>query len=266
MKFINRELEPVIAKAIRNFPSVVLTGPPAAGKTHLLRHLFPRASYFLLEDPDIVSRLRGDPHGFLDAVATPAILDQVQNVPEVFAHVRARIDRQPRRVGQWILTGSQEAPLMRNVTESMAGRAAVLQLLPFSFRETPKVTPLRGGFPEVIARPVAATLWFSSFLQTYLERDVRAVTGVRDLATFRRFIGLLASRHGQMLNKTNLAAPLGVSVPTITQWLQRARSDSANPGCAAVLRKHGQTLGQEPQGLYRGPRSGVSLARNRVRR
>jgi uncharacterized protein len=219
MKFINRELEPVIAKAIRNFPSVVLTGPRRAGKTHLLRHLFPRASYFLLEDPDIVSRLRGDPHGFLDAVATPAILDEVQNVPEVFAHVRARIDRQPRRVGQWILTGSQEAPLMRNVTESMAGRAAVLQLLPFSFRETPKVTPLRGGFPEVIARPVAATLWFSSFLQTYLERDVRAVTGVRDLATFRRFIGLLASRHGQMLNKTNLAAPLGVSVPTITQWL-----------------------------------------------
>ena len=166
-----------------------------------------------------MSRLRADPHGFLDGVTTPAIFDEVQNVPEVFAHVRSRIDRQPRRVGQWILTGSQEAPLMRNVSESMAGRAAVLQLLPFSFRETPKVAPLLGGFPEVIARPGAATLWFSSFLQTYIERDVRAVTGVRDLATFRRFIALVASRHGQMLNKTDIAAPLGVSVPTITQWL-----------------------------------------------
>jgi predicted AAA+ superfamily ATPase len=196
-----------------------LTGPRRAGKTHLLRRLFPDASYFLLEDPDIVARLRNDPHGFLDSVTTPAIFDEVQNVPEVFSYVRSRIDRRPRRAGQWILTGSQEAPLMRNVTESMAGRAAVLQLLPFSFRETPKLDPLRGGYPEVVARPAAATLWFSSFLQTYLERDVRSVTGVRDLATFRRFIALLASRHGQMLNKTNIAAPLGLSVPTITQWL-----------------------------------------------
>ena len=219
MRYVRRELESVLSKAMGNFPALVLTGPRRSGKTHLLRHLFPRASYFLLEDPEIVSRLRADPQGFLDGIATPAILDEVQNVPDVFAHVRSRIDRQPRRAGQWILTGSQEAPLMRNVSESMAGRAAVLQLLPFSFRETPKVALLRGGFPEVVARPAAATLWFSSFLQTYLERDVRAVTGVRDLATFRRFIALVASRHGQMLNKTDIAAPLGVSVPTITQWL-----------------------------------------------
>ena len=151
MKHVQRELEPVLLKAMRSFPAVVLTGPRRSGKTHLLRQLFPQASYFLLEDPDIVSRLRADPHGFLDGVTTPVILDEVQNVPEVFAHVRSRIDRQPGRVGQWILTGSQEAPLMHNVSESMAGRAAVLQLLPFSFRETQKVTALRGGYPEVIA-------------------------------------------------------------------------------------------------------------------
>lgn len=219
MKNVQRELEPVLLQAMRSFPAVVLTGPRRSGKTHLLRQLFPRASYFLLEDPDIVSRLRADPQGFLDSVSPPVILDEVQNVPEVFALVRSRIDRQPRRFGQWILTGSQEAPLMRNVSESMAGRAAVLQLLPFSYRETPKVAFLRGGYPEVIARPGTATLWFSSFLQTYLERDVRAVTGVRDLSTFRRFLALVASRHGQMLNKTDIAAPLGVSVPTIAQWL-----------------------------------------------
>ncbi|MEW6683495.1 MAG: ATP-binding protein [Nitrospirota bacterium] len=219
MRYVRRRLEAQIRKAVKDFPAVILTGPRRAGKTWLLRHLFPRASYFLLEDPDIVARLRADPQGFLDAVKTPAILDEVQNVPEVFALVRSRIDRRPRRAGQWVLTGSQEAPLMRGVSESMAGRAAVFQLYPLSVRETPKVTLLHGGYPEAVARPGGARLWFSSYLQTYLERDVRAVTAVRDLATFRRFLALLASRHGQVLNKTDLAAPVGVSVPTITQWL-----------------------------------------------
>jgi uncharacterized protein len=108
---------------------------------------------------------------------------------------------------------------MQGISESMAGRAAILQLLPFSLLETEKVNLLHGGFPEVLARPRASALWFASYLQTYLERDVRAITNVRDLATFRRFLALLASRHGQILNKTDLAAPLGVTVPTIGDWL-----------------------------------------------
>lgn len=219
MRSLPRELESHVRKAARSFPAVVLTGPRRAGKTWFLRRLYPRASYSLLEDPDVVSRLRSDPHGFLDALETPAILDEVQNVPELLNYIRARIDRQPRRTGQWFLTGSQEAPLMHGVTESMAGRAAILQLLPFSSRESPKVSILRGGYPEVLARPSAARLWFSSYLQSYLERDVRAITAVKDLSTFRRFLALLASRHGQVQNKSDLAAPLGVSVPTITQWL-----------------------------------------------
>jgi uncharacterized protein len=219
MPYRKRELEAQVLKAARAFPAVVLTGPRRAGKTSLLRHVFKKAAYFLLEDPDMVSRLRQDPQGFLDSVETPAILDEVQNVPEVFAYVRARVDRHPRRVGQWFLTGSQEAPLMQGVSESMAGRAAVLQLLPFSSREVSGVTVLHGGYPEVVSRPRAARLWFSSYVQTYLERDVRSVTAVKDLATFRRFLALVASRHGQILNRTDLAGPLGVSVPTIGQWL-----------------------------------------------
>ncbi len=219
MRHVPRELEPQLRKAARHFPAIVLTGPRRAGKTWLLNRAFPTASYFLLEDPDVLARLRSDPQGFLDGIRTPAILDEVQNAPELFSYVRTRIDREPRRVGRWLLTGSQEAPLMQRVSESMAGRAAVLQLLPFSTRETPRVTLLRGGYPEAVARPAASRLWFSSYLQTYLERDVRAVTAVRDLTTFRRFIALVASRHGQVLNKSDLAAPLGVSVPTITQWL-----------------------------------------------
>lgn len=124
MRNVRRALSGQIARAVKAFPAIVLTGPRRAGKTWLLRHLFPKAEYYLLEDPDIVARLRADPQGFLDAVRTPAILDEVQNVPEVFAYVRSRIDRAPRRAGQWLLTGSQEAPLMQGVTESMAGRAA----------------------------------------------------------------------------------------------------------------------------------------------
>ena len=108
---------------------------------------------------------------------------------------------------------------MKGVSESMAGRAAIMQLLPFSLAETHRASLLHGGYPEVLARPAGRRLWFSSYIQTYLERDVRAVTNVRDLATFRRFLALLASRHGQILNKTDLAAPLGVSVPTIADWL-----------------------------------------------
>ena len=219
MRYLQRVLEPTVAAAARAFPAVVLTGPRRAGKTSLLRHLRPQADYHLFEDPDVVARFRNDPQGFLDAVRLPAILDEIQNVPEVFNYVRSRIDRTPRRAGQWFLTGSQESGLMRNVTESMAGRAAVLQLLPLSARESPKVGLLRGGYPEVLARPRAAALWFSSYLQTYLERDVRAITAVQDLAVFRRFLALVATRHGQVLNKSGLAAPLGMSVPSIGRWL-----------------------------------------------
>ncbi|OGA72702.1 MAG: hypothetical protein A3F77_04285 [Betaproteobacteria bacterium RIFCSPLOWO2_12_FULL_67_28] len=219
MRYLHRALEPTVAAAARAFPAVVLTGPRRAGKTSLLRHLRPKADYHQFEDPDVVARFRNDPQGFLDAVRLPAILDEIQNVPEVFNYVRSRIDRAPRRTGQWFLTGSQEAGLMRNITESMAGRAAVLQLLPFSARESAKVVLLRGGYPEVLARPRAAALWFSSYLQTYLERDVRGITAVQDLAVFRRFLALVATRHGQILNKSDLAAPLGMSVPSIGRWL-----------------------------------------------
>jgi predicted AAA+ superfamily ATPase len=220
MRYITRKLADVLVGATRHFPAVVVTGPRRAGKTTLLRQLFRGAQYVLLEDPDIQGRVRSDPRSFIEGLHPPVIFDEIQNTPELLNYVRTLIDRRPRRMGQWLFTGSQEAPLMRGITESMAGRAAILQLLPFSSSETEKVTLLYGGFPEVLARPKARELWFASYLQTYLERDVRAIINVRDLVTFRRFLALLASRHGQILNKTDLAAPLGLSVPTIGEWLQ----------------------------------------------
>ncbi len=217
---IPRQLAPVLLKALRGFPAVVVTGPRRAGKTTLLRAALPRAQYVLLEDPDIQDRVRRDPRAFLDSLRPPVIFDEIQNAPQLLDYVRTLVDARPRKMGQWLFTGSQEAPLMQGVTESMAGRAAILQLLPFSLTETPKVDLLRGGFPEVVLRPRERDLWFASYLQTYIERDVRLITSVRDLPAFRRFLALLASRHGQMLNRSDLAAPLGVSVPTIGEWLR----------------------------------------------
>jgi predicted AAA+ superfamily ATPase len=219
MRYISRKLGNIIQEASRDFPAVVVTGPRRAGKTTLLRQLFSKAQYVLLEDPDIQGRIRSDPRTFLEDLRPPVLFDEIQNAPELLSYVRTLVDAAPRRMGQWLFTGSQEAPLMQGITESMAGRAAILQLLPFSVSETPKVNMLHGGFPEVLARPKSRGLWFASYLQTYLERDVRAITNVRDLVTFRRFLALLASRHGQILNKTDLAAPLGVSVPTVSEWL-----------------------------------------------
>jgi predicted AAA+ superfamily ATPase len=219
LRYVARKLGNILQDASRHSPAVVVTGPRRAGKTTLLRQLFPKAQYVLLEDPDIRGRIRSDPRTFLEELRPPVVLDEIQNAPELLNYVRTLVDAAPRRMGQWLFAGSQEAPLMQGITESMAERAAILQLLPFSVTETPKVSVLHGGFPEVLARPKSRGVWFASYLQTYLERDVRAITNIRDLVTFRRFLALLASRHGQILNKTDLAAPLGVSVPTISEWL-----------------------------------------------
>ncbi len=220
MRSIHRQIVPLLHSALRRFPAVVITGPRRSGKTTLLRTALPHAQYVLLEDPDIQDRIRRDPRAFIEGLRPPVIFDEIQNTPQLLDYVRTLVDARPRKMGQWLFTGSQEAPLMQGITESMAGRAAILQLLPFSMVETSKVNPLLGGFPEVVLRPRGRDLWFASYLQTYIERDVRLITNVRDLAGFRRFLSLLASRHGQMLNRTDLAAPLGVTVPTISEWVR----------------------------------------------
>ena len=161
---IPRLLGAEVRKVARAFPAVVLTGPRRAGKTTLLRPLLPDATYWLLEEPDTLARVKSDPRAFIEQLRPPVILDEVQNAPELFNWVRARIDAAPSMRGRWFITGSHDISLMRGVSESMAGRAGILRLLPLSRQESPKVSPLLGGFPEVIRRPRSRAAWFESYL------------------------------------------------------------------------------------------------------
>ena len=223
--YIPRALAPTLQKAAREFPAVLLTGPRQSGKTTLLRHAFPRSRYASLEAPDVREAAMSDPRGFLDAWTPPVIFDEVQQAPELLPYIQERIDAKRSARGQYLLTGSQNVLLSERVTESLAGRAAVLRLLPLSNQEAglrnglwPAL--LRGGFPELAAEPDRdATLWHSSYVQTYLERDVRTMRQVGDLTTFQGFVRLLAARSGQLLSLTDLSRDLGVAVNTAKAWL-----------------------------------------------
>lgn len=219
MRYIGRLLGDGLKGKARGFPVLILTGPRRSGKTTLLRRCFPRASYHLLEDTDLVARIKDDPRSFIEGLKLPVILDEIQNVPELLNYIRTQVDLSGKRETVWLLTGSQEPALMKGVSESMAGRAAIFTLLPLSYAESQKVSIFRGGFPEVVTKQTEPDTWFRSYIQTYLERDVRSISSLRDLTTFRRFLALVASRTGQVLNKTEMAAPLGISVPTVAEWL-----------------------------------------------
>ena len=224
---IARRILPVARKSLRGFPIVVLTGPRQSGKTTLARFLGDDRGYASLEDPDTREYATADPRGFLAQFPDGAVLDEVQRCPALFSYLQGVVDAD-RRMGRFILTGSQQFGLVEAITQSLAGRAAMLQLHPFSLpelqaaRKAPPTldTLLHGGlFPPVHDRPVEPAAWLKSYVATYLERDVRQSLKVQDLAAFQRFIQLCAGRIGQLVNLSSLAADAGISRPTADAWL-----------------------------------------------
>ena len=239
---IFRHMKHQILEAAAQYPVVAVTGPRQSGKTTLCRDIFPEYSYVNLEKPDTRQYAMDDPNGFLAQFAKPVILDEVQRVPELFSYIMPLADEH-HRMGEFILSGSQNFHLQSAISQSLAGRCATVKLLPFSFREingrpnldvfnldrlNPHVPEnasnpfehiFRGSYPPLYDRKIRPSGWYAQYAQSYLERDVRSLVNVGDLETFERFLRLTAGRSGQILNMDSLASDVGVSPVTVKRWI-----------------------------------------------
>ena len=224
---VPRHLTETARLRLAGFPVLTITGPRQSGKTTLSRVLAPDLPYFSLEDPDTRAFATEDPRAFLRQISDGAIFDEVQRVPSLFSYLQSTVDAD-RRMGRFILTGSSQFELIESITQSLAGRASMLNLLPFSLgelqavdRAPPSIDELlhRGLFPPIYDRPVDPSVWLQDYIGTYLERDVRQILNIQDLATFQRFVQLCAGRIGQLVNLSSLAADAGVTRVTAESWL-----------------------------------------------
>lgn len=236
-----RHLGALVKEAATQYPIVAVTGPRQSGKTTLCRALFPDYAYVNLEKPDTREFAIGDPNGFLAQFKKPVIIDEAQRAPDLFSYIMVLADERGR-VGEFVLTGSQNFHLQDAISQSLAGRCATLRLLPLSRREiaalpnqdvfrvkqwpAPEPTTqnvfeqvFRGGYPPIHDRKIKPSNWLAQYTQSYLERDVRSLINVGDLATFEKFLRLAAGRTGQILNMDSLATDVGVSPVTVKRWL-----------------------------------------------
>lgn len=225
---IKREIEPVVRQRVGEFPVLTIIGPRQSGKTTLAKSCFPRYDYVNLEDPETRELAENDYHRFFTIHPAPLIIDEIQRVPRLASAIQSIVDERRKQCGQFILTGSHQPRLRETVSQSLAGRSALLKLLPLDFNELKRAKCaclsqdaliLRGGMPELTSSPVDANVYYKNYLQTYLERDVRQLANIKNATAFTRFLTLLAGRVGQLVNLNTLSGEVGVSHTTLSEWL-----------------------------------------------
>lgn len=230
--YIHRSIENLLPGILATFPCLAVTGPRQSGKSTLLRHALPKYRYITLDDPAVLEQAISDPVFFLDSQGEHCIIDEIQLAPGILSYVKMRVDADRSRNGRFVFTGSQQFGMIRNLGDSLAGRIALLDLLPFAAGELQQTTEVTGGlelfitscltgtYPQLATTPeIDRRLWYSSYIQTYLERDIRSLYDIGSLREFHRFMQLLAIRCSQTLNMSTFAIDIGVSVTTIKRWL-----------------------------------------------
>jgi predicted AAA+ superfamily ATPase len=223
---IKRAITAELIEASREYPVITVLGPRQSGKTTLVQMTFPDKPYYSLESPDVRIAASEDPRGFLSEIPQGAILDEIQRLPTLLSYIQGIVDQKNIK-GQFILTGSHQPELHQSISQTLAGRTAVLTLLPFALTElhqyrkdwSPFELIAKGGYPRLHEEGLKETRFFNSYLQTYVERDVRALINIKDLRTFQQFLMLLAGRVGQIVNYSSLSNDVGVSSTTIKNWL-----------------------------------------------
>lgn len=223
---ITRDVTQELLRSAAEYPVVTILGPRQSGKTTLTRMTFPDMPYFSLEDPDVRMAAEADPRGFLAQMKGGGVLDEVQRLPVLLSYIQGMVDKTRKR-GRFILTGSHQPQLHEAISQSLAGRTAMLALWPFSLREIRRydsaLEPFdlicRGFFPRLHEEGLEPRRFFNGYLQTYVERDVRTLIQLRDLSLFQKFLTLLAGRVGQIVNLASLGGDVGASATTIRNWL-----------------------------------------------
>lgn len=223
---IDRTIEPVLKDLFTKYPVVTITGPRQSGKTTLCRKVFPQLSYENLEIPDVRQYALDDPRGFLNRYSKGVILDEIQRAPNLLSYIQGIVDER-HNAGQFILTGSQQFEVLNRISQSLAGRTALLKLLPFSLAEIQvENTPLSvdhlilsGFYPRIHDQRLNPTQVLGDYVATYVERDVRQLAAIKDLSLFEKFVKLCAGRVGQILNLQSLANDVGISHTTARSWI-----------------------------------------------
>jgi len=226
---IKRNIEENLKKYFKQYPVVVLTGPRQSGKTTIVKKLFPKLAYVNLEDLELREFAENDPKGFLNQYGDNLIIDEVQRVPSLFSYIQLIVDEKKEN-GMYVLTGSQNLLLMEKINQSLAGRVAILKLLPFSMSELQKAHKIlkkdtvsdilfTGFYPKLYDQKMDVAQYYLNYTQTYIERDVRLLKNIGNLSQFKRFLTLVAARVGQLLNISSLADDCGINHKTAVEWL-----------------------------------------------